>query len=137
MPMPEHLRRGLRGEQLTARFLRAHGYDVVSANYRTGLGETDIVALSPEGELCFVEVKTRAPGGMFPPSDAVDRDKQERLISNALVFAKRFDEPFGRIRFDIAEVILHSLDEAEITLLENAFGREYHAQWRKPKDEKQ
>ena len=134
MAMAEHLKRGLRGEQLTARYLREQGYDVVSANYRTAVGETDIVALSPDREdLCFVEVKTRAPGGMFPPADAVDREKQERLISNALVFARHFDEPFTHIRFDIAEVILFDLQTAQINLLPNAFGQEYHAQWTKPK----
>lgn len=130
MSLPEHIRRGLRGEQLTARYLRDHGYEIVGANFLTKVGETDIIALKDK-TLCFVEVKTRAPGGMFPPSDAVDREKQERLISSALSFARYSKEEFDRIRFDISEVILCDLFHAEVKLIENAFGQDYHARWRK------
>ncbi|MBQ7637712.1 MAG: YraN family protein, partial [Clostridia bacterium] len=87
-------------------------------------GETDIIARSEEGELCFVEVKTRAPGGIFPPSDAVDRDKQERLINNAAAFIKYAKPQYSRVRFDIAEVILHDLKKADINIIEDAFGRD-------------
>ena len=134
MALPEHLRRGARGEQLAARFLRDRGFQIVGATFLTKVGATDIIALSADHILCFVEVKTRAPGGMFPPADAVDREKQERLISNALTFAKHSKEDFERIRFDIAEVVLHDLLHADINLIENAFGQEYHAKWRKRKE---
>ena len=135
MGLPEHLRRGARGEQLTARYLRERGYEIVGANFMTKVGETDIIAISPDRVLCFVEVKTRAPGGMFPPADAVDFEKQERLISNALSFARNSKEEFERIRFDISEVILHDLLHAEIRIIENAFGQDYHAKWRKKPQE--
>lgn len=131
MSMPESMRRGLRGEQLTARFLRERGYVILTANYLTPLGETDIIALSPEKILCFIEVKTRSPGGMFPPAEAVDKAKEERLISNALIFAKKFPDPFDKIRFDIAQVILSDLYTADIQIIENAFGQDYYANWKK------
>ena len=122
MPMPDAMRTGLRGEQLVARELRKRGCTILSANFETRLGETDIVALTPELTLCFVEVKTRSPGGLFPPSDAVDREKRERLINNAAAFVKRTDETFREVRFDIAEVILYDLFTADINIIENAFG---------------
>lgn len=122
MAMPENLKTGLRGEQLAARELRKRGYIIVSANFRTSLGETDIIAQTKDGILCFVEVKTRAPGGEFPPSDAVDREKQARLINNAAAFIKYAKPEYTHVRFDIAEVILHDLLTADINVIEDAFG---------------
>ncbi len=125
MPLPENLKTGYRGEQLAARFLREKGYTILCSGFRTGLGETDIIARSPKNVLCFVEVKTRAPGGLNPPADAVDRDKQERLINNAAAFIKmKAVTGYSGIRFDIAEVLLHDLKTAEINLIEDAFGQE-------------
>ncbi|MCH5198275.1 MAG: YraN family protein [Oscillospiraceae bacterium] len=123
MAMPENLKTGLRGEQLVARELIKRGYEIVSANYRTRLGETDIIAQTKEGVLCFVEVKTRAPGGEFPPSDAVDREKRARLINNAAAFIKYTKIEYSRVRFDIAEVILYDLFTADINIIEDAFGQ--------------
>lgn len=124
MPLPEHLRTGYRGEQLAARFLRERGWRILCSGFRTGLGETDIIALSPEDILCFVEVKTRAPGGLNPPADAVDRAKQERLVNNAAAFLRMKLVDYRAVRFDIAEVILYDLNHADINLIENAFGQD-------------
>lgn len=74
MPMAPHARLGCRGEQLTVRFLRRKGYKIITVNFATSAGETDIVARAKDGTLCFVEVKTRAEGGMFPPAEAVDAE---------------------------------------------------------------
>ena len=125
MPLPEHLKTGMRGEQLAARALRARGDLVLASDYHTQLGETDIITLTKDGVLCFVEVKTRAPGGMFPPSDAVDKEKQTRLVNNAAAFISYADFEYTAVRFDIAEVILHDLTHADINIITDAFGQEY------------
>ena len=49
---------GGRGEKIAASFLRRQGYRIIEKNYRTRLGEIDIVAREDE-DLVFVEVKTR------------------------------------------------------------------------------
>ena len=85
MPLPEHLKTGLRGEQLAARYLRDHKYQILASNYSTKLGETDIIAVKDK-TICFVEVKTRSPGQMFAPAEAVDYQKEERLKTNAAAF---------------------------------------------------
>ncbi len=121
MAIPEHLKIGLRGEQMAAKFLRRNKYSILAANYTTKLGETDIIALAPNGTICFVEVKTRSPGQMFPPSYAVDYRKSENLKSNAAAFLKAGKLPYENFRFDIIEVILHDLHTADINHIENAF----------------
>ena len=42
---------GRRGEQAAARYYLDQGYTLKTHNYRTRLGELDLVLLSPEGEL--------------------------------------------------------------------------------------
>lgn len=121
MSLPKHLRTGLRGEQLAARYLREHGYSILAANYATSLGETDIIAVSRDNTICFIEVKTRSPGQMLPPSEAVDYNKQSRLQTNAAAFLKNKNYSSENIRFDIIEVILHDLYTADINHIENAF----------------
>ena len=122
MAMPENMRIGLRGEQLTARYLRDRGFTLYGSDFATFSGETDIIALSKDGTLCFVEVKTRSPGGALPPSAAVDKEKEKRLIRNAAYFLKYADFEYKRVRFDIAEVLLSDLFHAEINIIEDAFG---------------
>ena len=121
MALPEHLKTGARGEQLAARYLRAHGYEIYTANYTTAYGETDIVAIDQDNTVCFVEVKTRAPGGMLPPAEAVDTGKQRRLINNAAAFLSQTKMKGRSVRFDIIEVILHDLFTADINHIKNAF----------------
>lgn len=120
MGLPIHLRRGLRGEQLAASYLREKNYEILAANYSTKLGETDIVALSPDNIMCFIEVKTRSPGQMFSPAEAVDSKKQENLKTNAAAYSKRM-KITQEIRFDIIEVILHDMFTADINHIVNAF----------------
>lgn len=121
MALPEHMKTGLRGEQLAARFLRNKNYEIIAANYATALGESDIIAVSPDGTVCFVEVKTRSEGHLLPPSEAVDYAKQSRLQTNAAAFLKQAKLTEKAIRFDIVEVILYDLNSAEINHIENAF----------------
>lgn len=121
MALPEHIKTGLRGEQLAARYLREKKYSIVAANYATNLGESDIIALDKDGTVCFVEVKTRSPGQMLPPAEAVDYAKQSRLQTNAAAFLKQSKISHNAIRFDIIEVILHDMFTADINHIENAF----------------
>ena len=120
--LPMHIRIGLRGEQFVGRYLRERKYVLYGSNYATKLGETDIVALEPKSQtLCFIEVKTRKPGGLLPPSAAVDYEKRKRLVNNAAAFIRYFKVSYDKIRFDIAEVTLYDMYHADVNYIENAF----------------
>jgi putative endonuclease len=52
-------RRGRRGEWLAMLMLVLKGYRILGRRIRTHAGEIDMVARTPGGIVCFVEVKTR------------------------------------------------------------------------------
>ena len=115
---PKDLRKkllGRKGEALTAKYLKRRGYKILERNYKTPFGEADIVALSPDGYTCFVEVKTRESDAFGLPSEAVTKAKQERyrLSANFWCGQHRREMP---VRFDVAAVY-----EGEIEYFEDAY----------------
>ena len=118
---PQHLRLGIRGENLACRFLRRNGYKVLHRNFRgrTG-GEIDIVCRDGD-TLVFVEVKTRTREDFGRPFDAVDRNKQKRIARGGLAWLRLLGDPDILFRFDVVEVILPENAEPRIELLRNAF----------------
>lgn len=50
---------GRKGEALAAKYYMRRGYLLLNHNYRTRMGELDLV-LYKDGQLVFAEVKTRA-----------------------------------------------------------------------------
>jgi putative endonuclease len=95
----EARRHGERAEALAARFLEARGLAIVARNYRTRLGEVDLVAR--EGAtLVFVEVRARAGAAFGGAAASVDARKQRRLVAAARHFLSRLGtEP--PCRFDV------------------------------------
>ena len=111
---------GALGEVYAARHLREQGYEIVCANYRTRMGEIDVVA-EKDDVLAFVEVKTRSAGMIAPPAESVGTRKQKRIAAAASQYLK--SEPAGRrARFDVIEVYLGA-DDALLDLrhIQNAF----------------
>ncbi len=102
MSAPDRLaarRRGEEAEERAARFLAARGLAIVARNYRTRLGEVDIVAR--EGRtLVFVEVRARSWRAWGGAAASVDYRKQRRLVAAARHFLARLGaEP--ACRFDV------------------------------------
>lgn len=82
---------GSQAEKIAERFLKSKGYLVLEKNWRSSLGEVDIVALWPtsfwqkivfpkilsSSKIVFVEVKSQKGKGMAV--ERIDRFKQEKL----------------------------------------------------------
>ncbi len=115
-------RNGILGEVLAARALREAGYDVIDANFRTRLGEIDIIA-AKDDVLAFCEVKTRQPHGKGLPREAVDRNKQRRLVAAALQYVNNRHYT-GVYRFDVIEVYLHPNGKYTVEHIPHAFDGE-------------
>ena len=94
---------GNRGEAAAARYLRQRGCTLLASQWRCRFGELDLVARTPEGTVCFVEVKLRADGGRALPREAVGLRKQARMRAAAESYLSQheLDAP---ARFDVAEV---------------------------------
>jgi putative endonuclease len=119
---------GQSGERAAARYLRARGYRIVRRNWRGRTGEIDLIAISPERQLVFVEVKTRRSGDFGRPDDAVNHDKRRRITRAATEYVTRLKRRGGHtpaIRFDIISIIgdpLHDRDaDLRIEHLPGAF----------------
>lgn len=95
---------GQQGEAMAQKYLLEHGYAILETNWKCGKNEADIIAYH-EGVIVFVEVKTRAFGGLASPEEAVDRKKRQIYIklANAYVLANQREE---EVRFDIIAIEL-------------------------------
>ena len=111
---------GDQGEALAARHLEERGFTVLARQWRCRFGEVDIVARSPEGVLCFVEVKRRGPGAIGLPREFVDGRKRERLRKAAAAYLAAADYD-GPARFDVAEVYEEATGALRVDCLEDAF----------------
>lgn len=104
-------------ESRAAEYLRGLGYQLMERNFRCRMGEIDIIAR--EGEvLCFIEVKYRAGAGRGTPLEAVNRRKQQKIISVARYYLMSHNMAMDtECRFDVVAV-----EGEHMTLLQNAFG---------------
>ncbi|MDO5689165.1 MAG: YraN family protein [Tissierellia bacterium] len=100
---PSHLVSGTKGEEMVHRLLLKRGYRILERNYRSKLGEIDIIAMDKE-VLVFVEVKSRSNNLYGEPGDFVDKRKQQRIMMTAELFMKQHNLTDLQPRFDVAEV---------------------------------
>jgi putative endonuclease len=101
-PQPiDHL--GGRGENVAARFLRDLGYKVLIRNYKTEVGEIDIVARDGN-TIVFVEVKTRV-GEDVPPEEQVNDPKRHQITKAAKHYMARYGTPQPPARFDVIAIL--------------------------------
>lgn len=108
---------GIRYEKKAAEYLMQRGYRIVEKNYRCRLGEIDLVGIEQD-YLCFIEVKFRKNSRMGNPLEAIDLNKQRRIIKTAQFYILTHGVPQNiKCRFDAVGI----LDE-KITLVKNAFG---------------
>ncbi len=103
------------GEQLAKEYLKKNGYKILKTNYKTNIGEIDIIAKQKDF-IVFVEVKTRKNDYFGLPREAVNSFKQQKIRQVAtqyIKFNKLFD---ASCRFDVIEIL-----GDEISHLENCF----------------
>lgn len=94
---------GNRGETCAAEYLRRQGYRILACNYRTKIGEIDIIA-DDHGTLVFIEVKTRCSVRCGTPAEAVHYRKQQKIIQTAYWYLRAHHMESCLCRFDVLEV---------------------------------
>lgn len=115
---------GKKAELMVAGYLRSKGCIISKMNYHSRYGEIDIIAEN-EKNLIFTEVKMRAVNSMVLPAEAVDINKQRRIILTAKDYISKTDVLALQPRFDVAEVYYENLPggnkKYKIHYIKNAF----------------
>lgn len=110
------------GEALAAEYLRKKGCRIEAMNYRTRLGEIDIIAANRR-YLIFCEVKLRKTADFAAAREFVDMRKQQRLRSTALVYLSQHETSL-QPRFDVIEIYAPdgtATKKPQINHMEDAF----------------
>lgn len=110
---------GCDGEELAAEFLRKKGYSIIARNYKTHIGEIDIIAKDGDTTV-FIEVKTRANDSFGYPFEAVNKSKRQKLKNLALLFLKTHPKEC-RGRFDVISISHAKNGEKSIEHIKDAF----------------
>lgn len=118
-----HQQFGKASETRAADFLRRMGYRILATNYRSKLGEIDIIARDGQ-TLVFVEVKARASNRFGSPKAAVTLAKQRKISMAALDYLKRCGLTAASARFDVVAIDTAG-GHADIEVVKNAFALAY------------
>lgn len=113
-----NIEKGRLGEHIAAEYLKSKGMVLLAQNYRSGKSEIDLI-MSDGEEVVFIEVKARMTDDYGRGAVAVTDKKQRMIIQGACAYCAEnglYDE---RIRFDVAEVDLHT--KRVVAYIENAF----------------
>jgi len=102
---------GNRGEEIARDYLKAKKYKIIATNYRTRIGELDIVAESPKKVIVFIEVKsltvpaslTNTEERMFPEQHMTPH-KYKKVSQVAEQFCLQYKLHDRDIRIDLVAV---------------------------------
>lgn len=119
--MAAHNDLGRWGEELAAQYLCGRGYRILHRDWRLKHRDLDIVAMSPEGTLAVVEVKTRRNDDFYEPEEAVTYSKMRSVTTAANAYIKRYAID-ADVRFDIIAVTGTPETDVKINHIADAFG---------------
>ncbi|GAH25429.1 unnamed protein product [marine sediment metagenome] len=91
---------GKYGEDLACKYLETKGYKIKERNFHTFLGEIDIIS-KYKGDIIFVEVKTRRSDKFGYPEEAINYNKQRKIIKNALCYLAKYNLWENNYCFDV------------------------------------
>jgi len=120
MTQTKRQRLGKWGEETAARYLAAHGHQILENNYRTPYGEIDLITRL-EDTIVFVEVKTRASDTLGMPEISVTSRKQVHMIQSAEYYIQQHPLSSHTWRIDVVAIQRQaSGGSPKITHFENA-----------------
>ncbi len=106
------IRLGKWGEDTAARFLKDKGYLILETNYRCRWGEIDIVAVD-EGQIVFVEVRTRKGNAFGTPEESITHAKRRRMVVTAQTYLRERGQEGLDWRVDLVAIRLGSRQRLE------------------------
>lgn len=112
-----NIEKGKFGEEVALKYITSKGGKIIEKNYRTKLGEVDLIA-KLNGELVFIEVKSRSNIHYGYPAESVNYRKKRKILNVAKYYLLDNSLYNLSIRFDVIEIYL---DERKINHIVNAF----------------
>ena len=99
----KRLQFGREGESAAIAFLKENGYRILEKNFRSKLGEIDLIA-EQAGVIVFIEVKARSDHEFGHPFDALTPTKQKKIIQTTQSFLVQKRIPDKSMRFDVVHL---------------------------------
>ena len=112
-----NIEKGRLGEEIALKYIISKGGTIVEKNYRTKMGEIDLIA-KMNGELVFVEVKSRSNINYGYPCEAVNYKKKRKITNVAKYYILDNSLEDISVRFDVIEIYL---TDKKINHIVNAF----------------
>jgi putative endonuclease len=97
---PTTIATGAANEDVAETYLRRRGYRIIERNFKTKIGELDIIAREG-GALCFVEVRSRATTAFGDAIESVDHVKRARVSRMAQLYLTWRKPELTVARFDV------------------------------------
>lgn len=92
------------GESIATSHLLGQGYKIVERNVRTQAGEIDVIA-EKDGQVVFIEVKTRSNSHTAYPEEAITDEKLEHMLDCAELYLVEHPGIGENWRIDVIAVI--------------------------------
>ena len=109
--------KGVIQEEIASKFVvKNKRLKILEQNYRTRLGEIDIIAMDRDKTIVFVEVKYRKTGKFGLGREAVDDRKIAKIRNVATQFLIQKGWQDNKVRFDVIDIL-----DDKITYIDNAF----------------
>lgn len=96
---------GRRGEEYAKKYLISFGFSIKEQNYRTNLGELDIIA-EKGGKIFFCEVKTRIGDSHGKPYEAVTSRKLQHIQRVAQAYLLQNKIKNSKLSIQVISIIL-------------------------------
>lgn len=103
-------------EKNACAFLKKHGLQLVTQNYRGRFGEIDLI-MKDKDDIVFVEVRYRHGSDFGSAAETIDHKKRKKIMKTAMQFLQQ-QNLFDKIgcRFDIV-----GIDQQQISWIKDAF----------------
>jgi len=112
--------RGRRAEQRALRFLRDYGLKYLGGNFRTPVGEIDLI-LQDGKTIVFVEIRSRSSDKYMDAVESIDHRKVSRIINAGRWYLQYHGLYESALcRFDVVTLTGKS-DSGKIEWIKNAF----------------
>ena len=111
---------GKSGEEIAAKYLSQHGYQIIEKNFCSQQGEIDLIAREKDF-LVFVEVKNYSFRSLGTPLSAVKKSKRQSIIHAARTYLYKKDIRDIFCRFDVLTIFRRPDGSRAIELYKNAF----------------